>query len=64
MNNYHDGDLLKVNEKNEKIIEVGFKNESIESCIDVNEIFKFLEDPNIKENLDKCLSSSSKLFTH
>lgn len=53
-----------MNEKNEKIIEVGFKNESIESCIDVNEIFKSLENPNIKENLDKCLNLNSKLFTH
>ena len=53
-----------MNEKKEKVIEIGFKNESIQSCIDINEIFKSLENPSINENLDKCLKSNSKLFTH
>ena len=53
-----------MNEKKGKVIEIGYKNESLQSCIDVNEIFKSLENPNIKENLDKCLKSSPKLFTH
>ncbi|MFW9828000.1 MAG: hypothetical protein ACFFEY_10430 [Candidatus Thorarchaeota archaeon] len=47
-----------------KVIDIGFQNESIQSCVDTNEIFKLLEEPNIKENLDKCLKSGSKLFTH
>ena len=49
--------------KKKKIIEIGFKNESIQSCIDPDEIFRVLENPNIKENLNKCLISGSKLFT-
>ncbi|MFX1235881.1 MAG: hypothetical protein ACFFBY_15235 [Promethearchaeota archaeon] len=53
-----------MNEKKEKVIKIGFKNESIQSCLNVDEIFKALENPNIKENLDKCLKSGSKLFTH
>jgi hypothetical protein len=53
-----------VKEKKEKVIEIGFKNESIQSCLNPDEIFKALENPKIKENLDKCLKSSSKLFTH
>ncbi len=53
-----------MNEKKEKVIEVGFKNESIQSCINPDEIFKYLENPNIKENLDKCLNLGSKIFTH
>ena len=53
-----------MNEKKEKVIEVGFKNESIQSCINPDEIFKSLEKPNIKENLDKCLNLGSKIFTH
>lgn len=53
-----------MNEKKEKVIEIGFKNESIQSCINPDEIFKSLENPSIKENLDKCLNLGSKLFTH
>ncbi|MFX1574927.1 MAG: hypothetical protein ACFFB0_19495 [Promethearchaeota archaeon] len=53
-----------MDEKKEKVIEIGFKNESIQSCIDTNEIFKLLEKPKIRENLDKCLRSGSKIFTH
>ncbi|MFX1457227.1 MAG: hypothetical protein ACFFDB_17820 [Promethearchaeota archaeon] len=51
-------------EKNEKVIEIGFKNETIQSCIDFEKIFKSLEKPLVKENLDKCLNSGSKLFSH
>lgn len=50
--------------KKEKVIEIGFKNESIQSCMKVDEIFNALENPNIKENLEKCLKSGTKLFTH
>ncbi|MHA2288746.1 MAG: hypothetical protein ACXABG_08160 [Promethearchaeota archaeon] len=53
-----------MSEKKGKVIETGFKNESIQSCINIDEIFKSLENPNIKENLEKCLNSSPKLFTH
>lgn len=53
-----------MNEKKERVIEVGFKNESIQSCINPGEIFKSLENPSIKKNLDKCLNLGSKLFTH
>jgi len=53
-----------VNENKKKVIEIGFKNESIQSCLNPDEIFKTLENPNMKENLDKCLKSNSKLFTH
>ncbi|MFX0059102.1 MAG: hypothetical protein ACFE85_12660 [Candidatus Hodarchaeota archaeon] len=53
-----------MNEKKEKIIEIGFKNESIQSCLDPETIFKSLEKSNLKENLEKCLRSGSKLFTH
>ena len=53
-----------MNEKKEKVIEIGFKNESIQSCIDTNEIFNLLKKSGIKENLDKCLKSGSKFFTH
>lgn len=51
-------------EKKEKVIEIGFKNDSIKSCINPDEIFKTLENPNITENLEKCLNLGSKLFTH
>lgn len=53
-----------MDKKKEKVIEIGFNNESIQSCINLDEIFKALEKPGIKENLDKCLNSGSKLFTH
>jgi len=53
-----------MNKKKEKVIEIGFKNESIQSCINPDEIFKVLENTIIKENLDKCLRSGSKIFTH
>ena len=48
----------------EKIINIGFKNEKIESCINPEEIFKIINNPDIKDNLSKCLNSGSKLFTH
>ncbi|MFW9876660.1 MAG: hypothetical protein ACFFG0_26495 [Candidatus Thorarchaeota archaeon] len=51
-------------EKAEKVIEIRFNNESIQSCINTNEISKLLENPNIKEKLDKCLRAGTKLFTH
>ena len=53
-----------MNEKKEKVIEIGFKNDSIKLCINPSEIFKFLKNPNITENLEKCLKLGSKLFTH
>ena len=53
-----------MNKKKERIIEIGFKNEFIQSCIELDEIFRVLENLNIKENLNKCLISRSKLFTH
>ncbi|MHA2036927.1 MAG: hypothetical protein ACW972_00690 [Promethearchaeota archaeon] len=53
-----------MSEKKEKVIEIGFKNESIQSCIDFERIFEALEKPSVKENLDKCLNSGSKLFSH
>ncbi|MFX1479239.1 MAG: hypothetical protein ACFFCI_13985 [Promethearchaeota archaeon] len=53
-----------MDKKKEKVIEIGFKNEKMQSCIDLEEIFKALEKPEIKENLDKCLNTGSKLFTH
>ena len=51
-------------EKKEKIIEIGFNNESIQSCIDFEKIFEALEKPSVRENLEKCLNSGSKLFSH
>ena len=51
-------------EKKEKIIEIGFTNESIQSCIDFEKIFEALEKPSVKENLEKCLNSGPKLFSH
>ncbi|MHA2006414.1 MAG: hypothetical protein ACXABO_18070 [Promethearchaeota archaeon] len=53
-----------MDKKKEKIIELGFKNESIQSCIDYEKIFEALEKPSVKENLVKCLNSGSKLFSH
>ncbi|HEY0090394.1 MAG TPA: hypothetical protein VGB37_16210 [Candidatus Lokiarchaeia archaeon] len=53
-----------MSEKNEKVIEIGFKNESIQSCENPFEIFSIDEKPNKKEDLEKCLNLSSKLFTH
>lgn len=51
-------------DKKEKVIEIGFNNETIQSCIDFEKIFEALEKPSVKENLDKCLNSGSKLFSH
>ncbi len=54
-----------MNEKKEsKEIRIGFQNESIESYVHLDDLFKLIEDPEKKENIDKCLSSSSKIFTH
>jgi len=49
---------------NEKEIRIGFQNETINSCVNIEELFKLIEDPDKKKNIDKCLSSSSKLFSH
>jgi hypothetical protein len=55
-----------MSDKNEKVkeIRIGFQNETINSCINYEELFKLIEDSDKKENIDKCLSTSSKLFSH
>ncbi|MFX1340090.1 MAG: hypothetical protein ACFFDK_15875 [Promethearchaeota archaeon] len=50
--------------RNFKEIRIGFQNETINSCVNFDELFKIIEDPDKKKNIDKCLSSSSKLFSH
>jgi len=48
----------------DKEFRIGFKDESIKGCIDPDEIFKVVEDAIKRDNLEKCLKSGHKLFTH
>ena len=50
--------------KNEKIIEIGFKNETIQSCTNYEDLLKKIIEENAGENLEKCLAGSSKIFSH
>jgi hypothetical protein len=61
--------MKNTNEKEEgenkgKKIKIGFENEALDSCIDQKDIPEKLQDPDIRENVEKCLKDDEKLFMH
>lgn len=54
--------------KEQKVIKKGFQSESIQDCDDPYEVVrkavKAQENPEEEEDVEKCLRSKDKLFTH
>lgn len=51
-------------ENKEKEINIGFENEALDSCIHQKDIPEKLQDPDVRENVEKCLKEDEKLFMH
>ena len=50
--------------KKKKVISIGFENEKMESCLKLEEITEILSNKELSDNVEKCLKTSDKLFTH
>ena len=47
-----------------KIIDLGFENETLNSCLDQVEIVEKLQNREEREKVEKCLNQNDKLFSH
>ncbi|MFW9952233.1 MAG: hypothetical protein ACFFKA_19100 [Candidatus Thorarchaeota archaeon] len=45
-----------------KVIIIGYKDESIDKCIDFEHILRYANDPELKDEIDKCFTH--RLFSH
>ena len=50
--------------KKGKVISVGFENEKLEGCLKLEEITEILSNKELSDNVEKCLKTSTKLFSH
>jgi len=48
--------------KDKKVIILGYKDEIINKCIDFEDILRFANDPELKDDIDDCFSH--RLFSH
>jgi len=50
------------NDNDEKIVVLGYKDEAIDKCTDYEDILRYIQDPELKEEIDDCFTH--RLFSH
>jgi len=53
-------DIIKKDK--EKVVVLGYKDEVIDRCTDHENILRYIIDPDLKEDIDDCLTH--RLFSH